>query len=152
MNKQPNSDWCFVCGRKNPSGLRMVFHDNGDDQVVSEYTVGDQYQGYPGIVHGGILASMLDEVVARVSMIGDHHHLMMSVRLNVAYRHSVPTNTPLRIVGTRVKLRGRLGKAQGKIVLPDGTVACESVMTLADVPEAVLDDGGLESLGWRVDE
>ncbi len=77
---------------------------------------------------------------------------MMSVRLNVAYRHSVPTNTPLRIVGTRVKLRGRLGKAQGKIVLPDGTVACESVMTLADVPEAVLDDGGLESLGWRVDE
>ncbi|MCP4428707.1 MAG: hypothetical protein GY803_29830, partial [Chloroflexi bacterium] len=81
--RQPNSDYCFVCGRKNPHGLYMTFYDDGENEVVSEYTVAEAYQGYPGVVHGGIVAAMLDEVVARVSMIGDHHHFMMSVKLEV---------------------------------------------------------------------
>ena len=65
MEKQPNSDMCFVCGRNNPAGLYMQFFDNGLDEVISNYTVPERYQSYPGIVHGGILASMLDEVVQR---------------------------------------------------------------------------------------
>ena len=89
MNKQPNSEMCFVCGRNNPVGLHMRFHDDGESKVASEFTVPDHYQGYPGIVHGGVLAAMLDEVVARVSMIGDPHHFMISVKLAVLYRHPV---------------------------------------------------------------
>jgi len=77
MKKQPNSEMCFVCGRKNPVGLYMRFHDNGETEVVSEFTVPEHYQGYPGIVHGGVVAAMLDEVVARVSMMAG------SVRLKV---------------------------------------------------------------------
>ncbi len=151
VNRQPNSDYCFVCGRKNPHGLYMTFYDNGENEVVSTYTVAEAYQGYPGVVHGGIVAAMLDEVVARVSMIGDHHHFMMSVKLEVKYRHPVPTQTPLRIVGRIVRLRGRLGKAVGQVILPDGTVAAESEMTLADVPKELLADANLEALGWYVD-
>lgn len=109
------------------------------------------YQGYPGIVHGGIVAAMLDEVVGRVAMLGDHHHFMMSVRMEVKYRHPVPTETPLRITGRIVGLRGRLGKAAGEIALPDGTVAAEAVLTLADVPQEMLANANLEALGWRVD-
>lgn len=59
MKKQPNSEMCFVCGRKNPVGLYMRFHDNGETEVVSKFTVPEHYQGYPGIVHGGVLAAML---------------------------------------------------------------------------------------------
>ena len=153
LHPQPNSDMCFICGRKNPAGLYMKFFDNGENEVYSEYTVPDHYQGYPGIVHGGIVASMLDEAVARVSMIGDHHHLMMSVKLEVKYRHPTPTETPLRIVGRIVKLRGRLGKAVGGVYLPDGTLTAESEMTLADIPQEVLSAGlNFEALGWRVDK
>ncbi len=151
-NKQPNSAYCFVCGRENPRGLYMSFHDNGQDEVLSEYSVNDIYQGYPGIVHGGIVTSMLDEVVARVSMIKDPHHFMMSVTLQVKFRHSVPTETPLQILGKIVRLRGRLGKAVGQIILPDGTVAAESEMTLADVPAELMTSVNLEALGWKVDE
>jgi len=43
MNQQPNSDFCFVCGRKNPRGLYMTFFDDGDNEVVSEYTVSEEY-------------------------------------------------------------------------------------------------------------
>ena len=150
-NKQPNSEMCFVCGRKNPIGLYMCFHDNGEDEVVSEYTVPERYQGYPGIVHGGVLAAMLDEVVGRVAMIGDPHHFMMSVKLAILYRHPVPVNTLLKVVGKIIRLRGRLGRAEGKIHLPDGTVACEAAMTLADIPDELLTNANLALLNWKVD-
>ena len=143
---------CFVCGRKNPAGLYMQFYDNGKDEVLSEYTVAERYQGYPGIVHGGILASMLDEVVGRVAMIGDHHHFMVSVKLQVLYRHPVPVKTPLIIRGHIIRIRGRLGKAQGEIILPDGKTACEAAITLADVPDDILSNTNESLLNWQVDQ
>jgi uncharacterized protein (TIGR00369 family) len=149
---QPNSQSCFVCGRANPVGLYMRFRDNGENEVLSEYTVDERYQGYPGVVHGGVLASMLDEVVARVSFIGDPHHFMMSVKLQVLYRHPVPVATPLRVVGRVIRLRGRLGKARGEIFLPDGTLACEAEITLADMPAELHTDVNIALLKWRVDE
>lgn len=130
----------------------MTFFDNGDNEVCSNYTVSEAYQGYPGVVHGGVVAAMLDEVVARVAMIKDQHHFMMSVKLEVKYRHPVPTETPLKIVGRVVRLRGRLGKAVGEVILPDGTVAAESSMTLADLPQEMLASANLDALGWYVDE
>jgi uncharacterized protein (TIGR00369 family) len=129
----------------------MRFYDNGIDEVISDYLVTDDFQSYPGIVHGGVVAAMLDEAVCRVAMIGDHHHFMMSVKLEVKYRHPVPTDQPLRIVGRAVRLRGRLGKAVGEIILPDGTVAAESTMILADIPNDLLRHADLDALGWRID-
>ena len=149
--RQPNSDNCFVCGRRNPRGLYMVFYDDGENEVFSEYTVGEDYQGYPGIVHGGVVASMLDEVVARVAMIGDPHHFMLSVKLQVKYRHAVPISTPLKVVGRIVKLRGRLGRAVGQVLLPNGQVAAEAEMTLADVPDEFVNNVNMDALGWYVD-
>lgn len=151
MYKQPNSEMCFVCGRSNPVGLYMHFQDDGDSEVLSEYTVPAHYQGYPGVVHGGVLAAMLDEVVARVSMIGDHHHFMMSVKLQILYRQPVPTETPLRVVGRILRLRGRLGKAEGQIILPGGAVAAESQMSLADVPQALMARTNPKLLNWKID-
>lgn len=152
MNKQPNSDYCFVCGRKNPKGLYLAFYDDGSNEVHTEFTLGDDYQGYPDVVHGGIVAAILDEVVGRVAMIHDHHHLMMSVVLQVKYRHPTPTHTPLRAVGRVVRLRGRLGKAEGAIYLPDGTITAEAELTLADVPTELLAEANHAALGWYVDE
>ncbi len=151
MKKQPNSDYCFVCGRKNERGLYMTFYDDGDNEVYSEHSVSEEYQSYPGVVHGGVVAAMLDEVVGRVAMIEDQHHFMMSVKLEIKYRYPVPTETPLRIVGRIIRLRGRLGKAVGEIFLPDGTLAAESAMTLADLPAEMLAKADLDALGWRVD-
>jgi uncharacterized protein (TIGR00369 family) len=129
----------------------MQFYDNGIDEVISDYLVQDDFQSYPGIVHGGVVAAMLDEAVCRVAMIGDHDHFMMSVKLEVKYRHPVPTGQPLRVVGRAVRLRGRLGKAVGEIILADGKVAAETNMTLADVPNDLLRDADMGALGWRID-
>jgi len=94
---------------------------------------------------------MLDEVVARVSFIGDPHKFMMSVKLEVKFRQPVPIETPLTIVGRLVRLKGRLGQAVGEIILPDGSIAAESSMTLADMPKELASETRLEQLGWQVD-
>jgi hypothetical protein len=60
--------------------------------------------------------------------------------------------TPLKIRGRIVRLRGRLGKAQGEIILPDGKIACEASITLADIPEELFSKANFELLDWRVDE
>src|SRR5262245_37000925 len=86
LNKQPNSHHCFVCGLKNPFGLKLTFYDDGVDQVRCEYSIPAEYQGYPGVAHGGIVAAILDEAVGRVAMIGDHNHFMMTVKMEIKYR------------------------------------------------------------------
>ena len=129
----------------------MSFFDNGVDEVISEYTVSEEYQGYPGVVHGGVVAAMVDEAVGRVAMINDHHHFMMSVTLELKYRQPVPTGVQLKIVGRIKRIRGRLGKAVGEVYLPDGILAVESSLILADVPGDLLKDVDFDDLGWRID-
>ena len=149
-HKQPNAKHCFVCGTDNVNGLQMKFYDDNHETVCSTLVVDDRFQGYPGIVHGGILAAMLDEAVGRVAMIGDHHHFMMTVNLTAQYRHPVPVNTELTVEGKIIKLRGRLGKARGEIILPDGTVACEAELTLANMPAEMATQSRLAELGWEL--
>jgi len=149
-HKQPNAKHCFVCGTDNSNGLQMNFYDDNHQTVCSTITIDDRFQGYPGIVHGGILATMLDEAVGRVAMIGDHHHFMMTVKLTAQYRHPVPLNTELKVEGTIIKLRGRLGKARGEIILPDGTVACDAELTLANMPAEMASESRLNDLGWEL--
>jgi hypothetical protein len=85
-------------------------------------------------------------------MIGDHHHFMVSVKLQVLYRLPVPTETPLKIRGRIIRLRGRLGKAQGEVILPSGKVACEASISLADIPADLLTSTNFQQLGWHIDQ
>ena len=61
VHKQPNASMCFVCGRDNPIGLHMQFFDDGEGMVMSKVTPADHFEGYPGVLHGGVLATILDE-------------------------------------------------------------------------------------------
>lgn len=150
-HRQPNSHDCFVCGYQNPFGLKLAFYDNGEDEVRCETTLAKQYQGYPGVAHGGIIAAILDEAVGRTSMIDDNTHFMMTAKMELKYRQPVPLNTPLTIIGKRGKQRGRLAHATGEIRLPDGSIAVEAVLTLVDLPDAFqVDESMRDELGWKV--
>jgi acyl-coenzyme A thioesterase PaaI-like protein len=65
MKKQSNSKNCFVCGVENIQGLQIDFYEVEAGKVTAAITVPQHFQGYPGIVHGGIIAAMLDEVAGR---------------------------------------------------------------------------------------
>jgi uncharacterized protein (TIGR00369 family) len=148
--KQPNSANCFVCGLTNPVGLKLVFYETGPDEVVASYTPDKDYEGYPDVLHGGIVASVLDEVGGRVVMIGDPTHFMMTAKLDVRYRRPTPVGQPLKVVGRLLQRRGRLAVAHAEIRLADGTVTAEAELTLAELPDSLRVNGDLEALGWKV--
>ena len=148
--KQPNSKHCFVCGVENNYGLGLEFFEIGDGRVAAERSLPDSYQGYPGIVHGGIVASMLDEIAGRAAMIGDHTHFRLTAKLDIRYRQPVPVGERIRVLGWVVEDRGKLATAHAEIRLADGSVAAEAEAVLADLPDAPETEEVLAELGWRV--
>ena len=148
--KQPNSRMCFVCGIDNPIGLGLKFYELGPGEIIAEPVLSEDYQGYPGVVHGGIVACMLDEAAGRAVLVGDHNHFRLTAKLNIRFRKPVPTNQPLRLVGRVTDQRGKVATAHAEIVLLDGSVASEADAVLVDLPDNQVDDETLEALGWRV--
>jgi acyl-coenzyme A thioesterase PaaI-like protein len=149
--RQPNSQNCFVCGVANPIGLHLEFYTSNPGEVTAEITLPAQYQGYPGIVHGGIIAAMLDEVAGRTHMgEGASPRFMFTARLDVHYRKNVPTEQPLRLVGRAGESKGRKAMASSAIYGPDGTLLADADAVLVNVPERMIQNSDLEALGWRV--
>ncbi len=149
---QPNSLNCFVCGVENTCGLGLKFYNTADDEVTATFTPPERYQGYPGVLHGGIVAAVLDETAGRTQMAADPNHFMVTVKLEIRYRRPVPVGQPLTIYGRLIKRGGRLNAAHAEIRLHDGTVAAEAEVLLADAPAGIFgaDAGDLERLGWQV--
>lgn len=148
---QPNSRHCFVCGLDNQYGLKLRFYETGPGEVTAEYTVPDQFQGYPGVVHGGIITAMLDEVTGRVHMMRDGEtRFMYTAKLEIRFRKNVPIETPLRVVGNIVKSKRRMASSTGKIFGPGGELLAEANALLVDLPEEAINDVDLEALGWKV--
>lgn len=152
MQKLQNSRHCFVCGIENPSGLHMKFYQSGPGEVVANFTVTDDFQGYPGVVHGGVIASMLDEVTGRALMDPPDQptRFMVTAQLSIRYRKPVPVGQPLRLVGHAGERKGRVAKAKGEIYAPDGSLLVEAEAVLVDIPPDGLEDMDYEALGWKV--
>ncbi len=150
LGRQPNSSRCFVCGLDNHTGLRLVFYNVGPGRVEARYAVDRAYEGYPGVVHGGIVAAMLDEAVGRVAMTEDPNHFLVTAKLELKYRAPVPIEQQLRIVGHRLRDRGGITESEGWIYLPDGSVAVEAKALLADRPGGRVEQTVLDELGWKV--
>jgi uncharacterized protein (TIGR00369 family) len=149
FSPQNNSRRCFVCGLESQFGLKMRFHGDGASTVRASFTVSSEYQGYPGVVHGGIVAAMLDETGARTLMNSDPDRFMMTARMDIRYRQPVPTETELSLVGTMTRDRGRIAQAHSAIYLPGGEIAAEADLTLVALPESP-SQADLDTLGWRV--
>ena len=154
MKKQPNSRMCFLCGRENPVGLHLAFYENPEtEQVEVNFTVPKEFQGYPGVVHGGIVAAVLDETAGRAVMLGQSdENLMATLRLTLRYRRPTPIETPLIAVGWVERLGSRGAKVAGEIRLSDGTVTAECEATVAPVPEEFNSAWESEKVFWKVDE
>ena len=153
VRRQPTSRMCFICGRDNPIGLKMRFEeDAAAEQVRATLTIPEVFQGYPGVVHGGIVAAVLDETAGRAVLLhGTDDDLMATLRLSIRYRSPTPTGVPLTAVGW-LERRGGLGaRAAGEIRLPDGTVTADCECLLGDVPDVFRDRWEEEKKHWRVD-
>jgi acyl-coenzyme A thioesterase PaaI-like protein len=149
--KQPNSRHCFVCGVENPIGLHLSFYETGPGEVTADINLPDQYQGYPGIAHGGVIAAMLDEAAGRAHMgPPDEPRFMFTAKLDVRYRKNVPVGRPLRLVGKAGDSKRRTAEASSAIYAQDGELLADAVLLLVNVPEDMIPDIDLANLGWKV--
>jgi len=151
MNLQYNSASCFACGLENPSGLRLRFYDNGREQVFTHFTLDPQHAGYPCMVHGGIVAAILDEVGGRTVMIGSSNRFFVTARMDVRFRQPVPVGVPLDATGWLLKRRARRTHAHAEIFTDDMGILAEADILFTDLPPGLLDPGEAESkFGWRL--
>lgn len=148
--RQPTSLRCFACGKNNPLGLKLEwFNDYENKQIETTFTLSDDYCSYPGTVHGGIIATILDETSGRAILLdNDFSRLMVTLKMEVVYKHNTPTNTPLKAVGRVLRDGGSRAHVEGEIVLPDGTVSAKCTSLLFKIPQAVKDKWGAEAEEW----
>lgn len=149
--KQPNSRMCFICGVENPIGLKLKIYQTSPGIIETTYTAPDHFQGYPGILHGGIVASILDEISGRALM-GEPSspRFMFTGRLQVKYRKNVPTGKPLRIIGKAMKSKARVAEGWAGIYDQEGNLLAEASTLLIDLPKETIDTTNLNELGWKV--
>jgi acyl-coenzyme A thioesterase PaaI-like protein len=127
---------CFACGDDNPIGLHLRDIRREGEEVHATLHPRPDYMGWPGVLHGGITATALDEVMNWGSI------LLAGVwtatgTMDLRYRAQVPLDVPLGLVAGITEARGRTVRAWARLLLPDGAVAAESTGLLVRLPEAM---------------
>ena len=100
------SGHCFGCGSNNPEGLHLVFEIDREAHTASTFvTLDERYQGAPGYIHGGIIATLLDEAMSKLNRpLG---LLAMTRQMDVSYLRPAP-------IGIKLLLRSRFLRQEGR--------------------------------------
>jgi len=132
MSENDSNQWCFACGKNNPIGLKLEFREE-EDKYITTFIPGPEHQGYDGIVHGGIISTLLDEVMARYPYANGMN--TVTARLEVRFRQATLVGQNLTITGWVTNRRGKMLELAGAVTLPDGTVTAEGKATVINVGE-----------------
>lgn len=113
-SRNQEDDYCFGCSERNPLSLKLDFYDYGD-YVESEWIANKNYEGWHGVLHGGIVATLLDEIggwviISKVGRAG------MTVELNVRYHKKVLTNEKIILQGRLIEIKKNIAHIESKII------------------------------------
>jgi acyl-coenzyme A thioesterase PaaI-like protein len=124
LKKQHSSKMCFVCGEKNDFGLHAKFYETDTNELVALINPSEQHQGYPGRMHGGLAATILDETIARSICNGKNEQLWgVTLELKTRFRKPIPLGQELKVVGRVINEESRSFNGTGEIILPNGDIA-----------------------------
>jgi uncharacterized protein (TIGR00369 family) len=169
------SRYCLDCGTDHPCGLHGRFYEPAvqDDRAASLecgpgeageapagapagpellglFTPREEHQSYPGRLHGGIAAAVLDDTIGRAILLLHADTWGVAAELSVRFRRPLPLDGEIRCVGRITRDTRRLFEGAGEIVLADGTVAAEAEGKYAKMPIGVIADG-FDGSEWLVD-
>ncbi|HEY78177.1 MAG TPA: PaaI family thioesterase [Dehalococcoidia bacterium] len=123
IDVEKERDKCFVCGQNNPIGLKISFRNEGG-VARAEFTPGKLYQGWSGVLHGGITMALLDEAVSYAALFAGVNAI--TAKMEVRIRRPIPIGEPLSITGTVTKQTGKLVITEGAIFLKDVILVAEA--------------------------
>ena len=126
VNTDLTENNCFGCGQNNPIGLKLSFRWDGKT-TRTEFTATELYQGWPGLLHGGITACLLDEATAYAAR---HEGVnCVTARMQVEFKQPIPVNEPLLITSSVTSKTRKLVRSHATISLTDGTLVAEGTAT-----------------------
>ena len=135
LNDHSDFQLNVVHGLRNPAGLHLQYHLD-DGRVVTTWVPESQHQGFPGFVHGGLLAAVLDDVMGRCSTL--HRRWVVTGRLETRFRRAAAVGEPLRVEGWMTRMSRRVMLAESRLAGPDGEVVAEATGTYIPVPPELL--------------
>ncbi len=116
--------YCWICGEKNPGGLQLKFDLNKDERTIqTRFIPTETYQGYDGIVHGGILSALLDEAMAKLAF--ELGYNAVTATLSVRFKSPAKVQEKLTIRGEIIQASRRLVLAKATIHREEGTLVAE---------------------------
>jgi acyl-coenzyme A thioesterase PaaI-like protein len=113
----PLNPACFVCGEQNPNGLHLVFQADGQ-RAFATWTPRAGWESYQGIIHGGIISSILDEAMSKAIISGGHEALTADLRIR--FRKKVCVGDVMSVSGWVVSIDKRKIQAEACITFKDG--------------------------------
>ncbi len=122
----------FVCGKHNAIGLHLTFQIEGD-LAHTEFVPQPDHQGYDGVVHGGILASVLDDAMANCLWL--RGVAAVTAKMSLRYREPVPIGSRLLVYGRLMQEREKTATAEGWITTPAGAKLVEATGTFFKLPD-----------------
>ncbi len=125
--------YCLCCGEKNPIGLKMKFRYDGS-RLLSEAIVPKSFQGFADVVHGGILGTLLDEVMVNFHWLRGVR--AVSVEFTVRLKAPCPTGALVRLAAWEVESKRRLHHTASEARLSDGTLVAEATAKCLEVADA----------------
>jgi len=130
---------CFVCGEQNPIGLKARFFFDGFEAKTSIDAI-ELFEGYPGIYHGGILSTLLDEVMIKALLAQDI--VCVTIEMTVKFRRPVKIGDRLTFSGWMTKRQGRVCRTEGKATDESGQVYASAegkyVVAVGDLKDQLL--------------
>ena len=118
----PHTAGCIVCGKDNPHGLQLSLHvDPESSTVTTRYLSRQQHIGFVGIIHGGVLATILDEAMVWAATWAGKRFCVCG-ELQVRYRQAAPVGKNLLVEAKVQAVRSRLIETTGTVTAEDGTV------------------------------
>jgi len=149
VNKQPNAAECFVCGLKNDKGLQAFFYETDSGEVAAVFTPDRLHQSYPGRIHGGIAACILDETIGRAIQIGRPDVWGVTVELTLVYKKPLPYGCELKAFGRITHENRLMFEGEGEILTPDGEIAVTAKAKYVKQRSEQI-SGNFDALDWRV--
>jgi uncharacterized protein (TIGR00369 family) len=126
---------CFGCGETNKSGLRLRFSADGE-QVRCLARIPRRFQGPPGYVHGGVIATLLDEAMSKANR--QFGVLAMTRQMEVEYLKPVPLGTPIQITARHLSASGRKHRCEAEITSIGGALLARGRALFIAVPPEYL--------------
>ena len=115
---------CFACGPDNPIGLHLDFWFNENDELTTEFTPRPEHQSYNGMMHGGFMSLLLDEVMGKLLTLKGIR--AYTARMETRYRQSARIGEKLKITGRIVFDKGRMIEMHAKAFDSDHRMVAEA--------------------------